>query len=135
MNKTVEHDGSVEAFLASVENEARRADAFSLAQLMAEASGFPPRMWGTAIVGYGSIHYRYESGREGDNLVVGFSPRKQNFALYGLQGPAGAEALLARLGKHSLGKGCVYLNRLAEVDESVLRELISLAVRQKAPPT
>ena len=81
-------------------------------------------MWGNSIVGFGSVHYKYASGHEGDTCLVGFSPRKQNLALYTMTGFAGAEKLLARLGKHKTGKGCLYINRLTDVDLGVLEELI-----------
>jgi hypothetical protein len=95
---------------------------------MQKVTGDEPRMWGPSIVGFGSYHYVYESGREGDNLVVGFSPRKAANVLYGAIGFDGAEALLAKLGKHTTGKGCLYIKNLADVDAKVLETLIENAV-------
>ena len=123
-NKTQETQASVEAFLATVEPEARQADAWAICDLMARVSGEPARMWGTAIVGFGSYHYRYDSGREGDAPLVGFSPRKAALTLYVMSGRQD-QALMARLGKHRTGKGCLYLNRLSDVDQGALAEVIA----------
>ncbi|GAA2645713.1 hypothetical protein GCM10010399_94370 [Dactylosporangium fulvum] len=120
-NKTVPTDENVAAFLAAVTDPQRRADAERLCALAAEVTGAPPVMWGSSIVGFGSNHYHYESGRQGDTAAVGFSPRKQALVLYYLPMD---ETLLARLGKHTTGKGCVYVKRLSDVDEEVLGELI-----------
>ncbi len=110
-------------FIAAVEDPKRRADAEAASVLMAEATGEPPVMWGASIVGFGTYHYRYASGHEGDAPLVGFSPRKGNlvFYLYGCDEERGD--LLARLGKHKAGKGCVYVNRLSDVDAKVLKEM------------
>ena len=110
-------------FIAAVEDPKRRADAEAASVLMAEATGEPPVMWGASIVGFGTYHYRYASGHEGDAPLVGFSPRKGNlvFYLYGCDEERGD--LLARLGKHKAGKGCVYVNRLSDVDATVLKEM------------
>ncbi|NLG46300.1 DUF1801 domain-containing protein [Gordonia sp. (in: high G+C Gram-positive bacteria)] len=123
-NKTRQNDGDVGAFLGSVENEQRRADGFAVLQLMQEVTGDEPRMWGDAIVGFGSVHYRYASGREGDMPVVGFSPRKQNLTLYLAFDYDGFDELSRRLGKHKLSKACLYLNKLSDVDLTVLREMV-----------
>lgn len=128
-NQTVPTGQSVTEFLNRVEDEVRKADALALCHFLEEATGMAPQMWGPAIVGFGLRHYKYESGREGDTVVVGFSPRKQNLALYGLHSAEGAEALLARLGKHKSGKGCVYLNRFTDADAAVLRDLVRLAAQ------
>ena len=122
--KTRPNDRSVEAFLASVPDERRRKDAQEILELMKEITGEEPRMWGPSIVGFGSYHYRYASGREGDWFRTGFSPRKQSLTLYLMSGFEGHDELLARLGGHRTGKGCLYLKRLEEVDRSVLAELI-----------
>ncbi|MBG6084056.1 DUF1801 domain-containing protein [Zhihengliuella flava] len=121
---TVPTPADARAFVDAVEHPTRRADGLVLLDLFAEATGCEPVMWGPSIVGFGSYHYRYESGREGDSLAVGFSPRKANLALYGLANEAAAEEMLARLGKHKRGASCVYVNKLADVDVAVLRELI-----------
>lgn len=124
-NKTVESDASVTEFLDGVENETRRRDAFALLELMREVSGAEPKMWGPSIVGFGRYHYRYDTGREGDWMRVGFSPRKANLALHLMFGSEETERLLNRLGKHKTGVSCVYINKLADVDPEVLSELIS----------
>ena len=126
-NKTKPTALSVPAFLDACHDEERRADAKSLARLMQKITGDEPTMWGPSIVGFGSYHYVYESGREGDAPIVGFSPRKAANVLYGATGFRGAEALLAKLGKHTTGKGCVYIRKLADVDVKVLEMLIGKA--------
>jgi hypothetical protein len=119
---------SVPAFLDACADEARRTDAKTLAKLMQRVTGNKPAMWGSSIIGFGSYHYAYESGREGDMPVVGFSPRKAANVLYGTIGFDGAEALLAKLGKHTTGKGCLYIKKLADVDMKVLETLLKKAV-------
>lgn len=128
--KTKPTEQSVEAFLASIADPQKQADARTLTTLMAEVTGAPPTMWGENIVGFGEKHYRYASGREGDWFVVGFSPRKQNLTLYLTYGFEEHTDLLERLGKHSVGKACLYLKRLDGVDQAALRALIERAVRQ-----
>lgn len=127
-NKTKPTDQSVIAFLEKVEDETRRQDCFTLVELMKEATGEEARMWGDTIIGFGSYHYKYESGREGDFLVVGFSPRKQNLTLYIMGGFDLYETLLKKLGKHKTGKSCLYVNKLADVDPQVLRQLVTESV-------
>ncbi|MEN3345168.1 MAG: hypothetical protein V7635_1744 [Arthrobacter sp.] len=123
-NKTQATGASVEEFLAAVEHPVRRRDGLRLLALMSEITGDEPEMWGPTIVGFGRYHYKYDSGREGDAPAVGFSPRKARLSLYGLTyGPVSAQ-LLGRLGKHTTGAGCLYVNTLDDVDESVLAELI-----------
>jgi hypothetical protein len=122
--KTVPNKESVEGFIASLADERRRADAVQLCELMAKATGATPVMWGPSIVGFGSYHYRYATGREGDAPAVGFSPRKQALTLYLPQGFEVHEALLAKLGPHTTGKGCLYLKRLSDVDTATLRKMI-----------
>lgn len=125
-NKTKPTDVRPEDFVAELENDRRREDAGVLLQLMAEVSGETPKMWGPSIIGFGDHHYVYESGREGDTAVIAFSPRKANLVLYGLNSAPGSGELLARLGKHKESKACVYLNKLADVDLDVLRQLAKL---------
>ena len=126
--KTKATDGDVEAFLASIEDDARRADAQVVCALIAKAAKAPPVMWGSAIVGFGHRTLRYADGRESDWMAVGFSPRKANTTLY-LAGPLEAYAdLLADLGKHSTGKGCLYVKRLDDVDLAVLRQIVTRSV-------
>jgi hypothetical protein len=100
-------------------------------KLMKNATGEKPRMWGPAIIGFGTLHYKYASGREGDTVLVGFSPRKVATVLYGVIGTKGAGGLLSKLGKHTTGKGCLYIKRLFDVDTGVLRELIVRSVAAK----
>ena len=122
--KTKENDQSVEVFLAGIEDAQKQQDCRTLVAIMQEATGAAPRMWGDAIVGFGHYHYKYASGREGDWFLTGFSPRKQNLTLYIMAGFDHYDALLARLGKHSIGKSCLYVKRLADVDMPVLTELV-----------
>ncbi len=128
-NKTQQNDGDVVAFLDSVENDRRREDGYAVMALMNDVTGVKPKLWGNSIVGYGSYHYKYESGREGDMPLVGFSPRKQSMTLYIMPGFEHYEDLLAKLGKHTLGKSCLYINKLADVDQDVLRELVAESYR------
>jgi len=130
-NKTKATDASVRSYFAAIENDTRRKDCEALAQLMTKATKEPPRMWGPGIVGFGSYHYRYDSGREGDMCLVGFSSRKSEISVYGLNAAADAKALLATLGKHKAGKGCVYIKSLADVDQRVLAKLVASAAAEK----
>ena len=130
-NKTKATDASVADYLAAIDDEARRMDCEALADLMAKATKQPPRMWGASIVGFGSYHYRYASGREGDTCVVGFSSRKGDISVYGLNAAEGAAELLPKLGKHKAGKGCVYIKRLSDVDVKVLEKLVAGAAARK----
>ena len=128
-NKTVPTELDPADFVAAVEHDGRRADAEVLLDLMERVTGCPPKMWGPSIVGYDQYHYVYESGREGDFMKVGFSPRKANMVLYLLPGYDDAGEMLDRLGKHKIGKSCLYVNKLADVDLDVLEELIVTAHR------
>lgn len=123
-NKTKPTDVSVEAYLNGVEHPTRRADGLVLNQLFQDVTGFKPKMWGPTMVGYGQYHYIYDSGREGDCLATGFAPRKGNLVLYIMPGYTDFGHILDRLGKHRLGKACLYINKLADVDLDVLAELI-----------
>ena len=127
-NKTQFNDAAVTAFLDAAPDERKRRDSYVILEMMREISGEEPRMYGTSIVGFGNVHYQYESGREGDMPVVAFSPRKQNLTLYITTDDDEYEALRARLGKHKVGKVCLYINKLADVDPAVLREMISHTV-------
>ena len=122
---------SVEGFLATVPEE-RRADCATLLALLRRVTGEEPRMWGPSMVGFGSYHYRYESGREGDWFVAGFSPRKKELTVYVMAGFDGFEELLGRLGRHKVGKSCLYLRSLADVDLAVLEELVRRSVAEVA---
>jgi Domain of unknown function (DU1801) len=124
-NKTVATSADVTAFIAAVADEQQRADAHAIAAMMTRLSGEPPKMWGPSIIGFGRYHYKYDSGREGDSLRIGFSPRKGQTVLYLVDGYAGKEAQLARLGKHKTGKSCLYVKRLSDIDTGVLEDMIT----------
>jgi len=126
--KTKKNRASVQQFLGSVDNEKRRKDARTVLKLMQEITGEKPAMWGSSIVGFGSYHYRYESGREGDWMLTGFSPRKQALTLYIMSGFRRYEDLMSRLGKYKTGKSCLYVKNLEDIDLDVLRELIAESV-------
>lgn len=123
-NKTKATTEDVETFIASVTHPTRAADAQALDRLFRQTTGWQPRMWGPSIIGYGQYHYTYESGRSGDFLATGFSPRKSNLAVYIMPGYADFGQILARLGKHKIGKSCLYINKLSDIDTDVLQELI-----------
>ena len=135
-NKTKPTSLSVAAFIDAITDKGRRSDAKALVKLMQKASGEKPKMWGPSIIGFGSYHYRYETGREGDMPVIAFSPRKAATVLYGMTGFSEAAALLAKLGKHTTGKGCLYIKKLADVDQQVLEALVakSLATKRAGRP-
>jgi hypothetical protein len=124
-NKTQENDGDVATFLGAIENTQKREDCKTIATLMAKLSDEPAKMWGTAIIGFGRYHYCYDSGREGDSMRVGFSPRAQNISLYIIPGFNVFPELMAKLGKYKTGKSCLYINKLADINMDVLRELIA----------
>ena len=128
--KTIRNDGDVMAFLNSIENPQKRQDSLAILELMQEVTGEPPVMWGDSIVGFGSYHYKYASGREGDWLATGFSPRKQAITLYIMPGFERYGELMARLGKHSIGKSCLYIKKLADIDLATLRALVRLSVEE-----
>ena len=135
-NKTVETEVSVEDFLATVESESKRTDAYQIIGIMEELSGEKAKMWGPSIIGFGTYHYKYESGREGDMCRIGFSPRKAKHSFYVFPGATKFPDILERLGKYKVGKSCLYVNKMADIDEGVLRELItaSLAHMDKEYP-
>ena len=122
--KTVQTEASVEDFLNLIENSQKREDCFEIVKMMKQVTKKEPKMWGPSIIGFGSYHYKYESGREGDSPQIGFSPRKLNITLYILSGSDHENPLLQKLGKHSTSKVCLYIKRLADVDKKVLLELI-----------
>ncbi len=130
-NKTKATTASVKDYIDGVTDPVRRADAEKLVQLMQRASGEKPTLWGPSIVGFGKRHYRYDSGREGDAPIVAFSSRKAALVLYGLLGHSDADALLAKLGNHTTGKGCLYVKKLADVDSTILEKLIKKAIAAK----
>lgn len=126
--KTKQNDGSVKDFLNSVEDEKKRMASFVICDLMQEVTGAEPKMWGDSIVGFGNYHYKYASGREGDWFVTGFSPRKRNLTLYIMSGFSEYDHLLQELGKHKTGKGCLYINKIEDVDLDVLGDLVKQSV-------
>jgi len=130
-NKTKATDASVDGYFASIKDEARRKDCEALSRLMAKATKEKPAMWGTSIVGFGSYHYRYESGREGDSCLTGFSSRAGDISIYLVASFPGREALLSKLGKHKAGKGCLYIRRLSDVDLAVLERLVVGSVAER----
>ena len=127
--KTQKNDASVEAFLSGVENEKKRQDSFAILKLMQDVTGDKGQMWGDSIIGFGSYHYIYASGREGDWFLVGFSPRKQSLTLYIMSGFDEYDGLLSKLGKYKTGKSCLYVNKLEDVDMDTLRELVDQSVQ------
>ena len=129
-NKTKPTGASVDDYVASIADEARRTDCRRLIRMMARVTGEPPRMWGPSIVGFGTYHYRYDSGREGDFFLTGFSSRKAELSLYVMAGFASFPALMAKLGRHRTGKSCLYVRRLADVDLEVLEELVRRSVKE-----
>ena len=128
-NKTKATKVSVTAFINSIDDKQKRADVRKVAAMMRKATGKRAKMWGSSIVGYGTYHYKYESGREGDFMVSGFSPRKQALTVYIMAGFKEFEALMKKLGKYKTGKSCLYIKRLSDVDEKVLERLIVGSVK------
>lgn len=126
--KTKENDTSVIEFIESVDSPKKREDAYKLLDIFTETTGYPAKMWGTSIIGFGSYHYKYDSGHEGDAALVGFSPRKAKHSLYFATGDDRRAELLERFGKHQTGKACVYINKLEDIDVQVLKELIKQSV-------
>lgn len=122
-------EASVQAFLAAVEPERKRDEARVLDALFRRVTGWKPVLWGSSMIGYGSYHYVYDSGRQGDMLATGFSPRKARHSIYVMPGYADYGAILDRLGKHSRGKSCLYVNKLADIDLEVLAELVQAGLR------
>ncbi|MBM7603777.1 hypothetical protein JOC75_001750 [Metabacillus crassostreae] len=134
--KTKQNDHNVMDFIEQVENPKKREDAYKLLDIFSETTGFEAKMWGSSIIGFGRYHYKYQTGHEGDAPLVGFSPRKANFSLYFATGDTKRDQLLERFGKHKSGKACVYINKVADIDIEVLKELITQSVHflQKTYP-
>ena len=130
-NKTKVTEASVESYLSAIADETRRTDCEALAKLMARATKQRPKMWGTTIVGFGSYHYKYESGREGDSCLTGFSSRKGDISLYLVESFPGQKALLAKLGKHKMSGGCLRIRTLGDVDPKVLEQLVAGAAAER----
>jgi hypothetical protein len=127
--KTKETDNSVIEFIENVENLKKREDAYKLLHIFTETTGYPPKMWGPSIIGFGTYHYKYESGHEGDAPLVGFSPRKAKISLYFATGDTDRETLLKDFGKYTAAKACVYINKVADINVDVLGALINQSVK------
>ncbi|MFD2943605.1 DUF1801 domain-containing protein [Flavobacterium notoginsengisoli] len=128
VNKTTETTSSVTDFINAVENEVKRNDAFELLKIIQEITGFEPKMWGPSIIGFGSYHYKYESGHEGDAPLAGFSPRKTAMTVYFYLPEKEREELLPKLGKHTSSKACIYIKKLADIDMEILKKIILLSI-------
>jgi len=128
-NKTQENDADIAAFIASVAHERRRGEAEILLEMLGRVSGLPAKMWGSSIIGFGRYHYKYASGREGDFMRIGFSPRKANMSVYIIPGFAKYPVILGRLGKFKTGVSCLYINKLADIDLGVLEELAAASLK------
>lgn len=127
--KTKANKASVDKFLKGIKDERVREDCYKVIEIMKKATKEEPKMWGTSIIGFGSYHYKYASGREGDWMLTGFSPRKQNLTLYIMSGFDEYDSLLKKLGKHAIGKSCLYIKKLEDVDAKVLKELVAKSVK------
>ncbi|MFI8574309.1 DUF1801 domain-containing protein [Rossellomorea aquimaris] len=134
--KTKQNDSSVIEFIEALENPKKREDAYKLLDIFTETTGFEAKMWGPSIIGFGSYHYKYKTGHEGDAPLVGFSPRKAKISLYFAPGDPEREKVLDSFGKHTTGKACVYINKVADIDQDVLKQLINQSVNflQKTYP-
>lgn len=128
-NKTTETESSVTEFINTVEDATKRNDAFELIKIMQKQTSFEPKMWGSSIIGFGSYHYKYASGHEGDAPLVGFSPRKDAFSFYSYLTDENKKELLPDFGKHKVAKACVYFKKLADIDLEILNKMISLSVK------
>ncbi|MFD2637800.1 DUF1801 domain-containing protein [Piscibacillus salipiscarius] len=128
--KTKQNDNSVIEFIESVDQPKKREDAYKLLDLFSETTGYEAKMWGSSIIGFGKYQYKYKSGHEGEWMLVGFSPRKQNFSLYLMSGIEKMEDLLEKFGKYKTGKACIYINKLDDVDEAVLRDMIQRSINE-----
>jgi hypothetical protein len=126
--KTKQNDNSVLEFIESIEGNKKREDAYRLLDIFTEETGFHAKMWGASMIGFGSYHYKYKSGHEGDSFLAGYSPRKAKISLYFAPGDEEREELLKKFGKHTTGKACVYINKVDDIDENVLRELIQASI-------
>ena len=128
-NQTVETNASVEDFLNTIPDQGKRADSFRIVELMKLQTGFQPKMWGPAIIGFGSYHYTYESGREGDAPLAGFSPRKDAITIYCESEFDGKQEMLSKLGKHKASKVCIYVKKLDDIDQDVLKKIITASLK------
>jgi len=129
-NKTTETDSSVEAFIQAVPNLTKQQDSWQLIKILQNLSGFEPKMWGPSIIGFGSYHYKYDSGHEGDAPLAGFSPRKDAISLYLWPTFDSKDTLLQKFGKFKTGKSCIYIKKLADIDLEILEELVSASIKE-----
>lgn len=127
-NKTQENLNDVDEFIASIEKDQKRLDAQKVLAMMEDISGYAPKMWGASIIGFGAYHYKYDSGREGVAMKIGFSPRKANMVLYIMPGFENYKDKLVELGKHKTGKSCLYINKLADIDQAILSDIIKVSI-------
>ena len=136
-NKTQKTDEAVEAFLVTIKPAQKQADCFEILAIMTEITGLKPKMWGKSLVGFGDYHYKYASGREGDSFRVGFSPRTQALTVYIMPGYTDFDDELSRIGKYKMGKSCLYIKKLSDIDIDVLREIITkgLAIMEEKYPS
>ncbi len=134
--KTKENESSVQEFINNIPDERKRQDSQTILDLMRRVTGLEPKMWGTSIVGFGHYHYHYQSGHEGESILTGFSPRKQNLTLYIVSGFGQFDELMQKLGKYKTGASCLYVNKLTDIDLAVLEELVRQSVEhmQKTNP-
>lgn len=128
-SKTKKTDVTPQSYVAAIADEVRRADCQIILDMMGDISGWEPKMWGASMVGFGDYHYKYESGREGDYFRIGFSNRAQNISIYIMPGYQNFDDELARLGKHKMGKSCLYIKRVSDIDEAVLREIMTKGLK------
>jgi len=129
--KTKKNETSVEGFINTIEDEQKRKDAFAIIKMIMQAIKMEPRMWGISIIGFGQYHYKYDSGHEGDMCLIGFSPRKSSHSIYLPGGQTAYADELKKLGKHKVGKGCLYINKLSDVDGTVLKNIFKKAAQFK----
>jgi hypothetical protein len=129
--KTKKNESSVEEFLNNITDEQKRKDSFEILDMMKKATKSEPKMWGSAIIGFGDYHYKSASGQEGDWFKTGFSPRKQSISLYMICGLLPVKLLLDKLGKHKTGKGCLYINKISDIDIKILKEIIKISANRK----
>jgi hypothetical protein len=127
-NKNIKNDASVEDFLNSIEKGTKRDDSFKILEIMKDITKLTPKMWGDSMVGFGSYHYKYKSGHEGDYFLTGFSPRKKNISIYIIPGFKIFKNIMAKIGKHKTSVSCLYINKLSDIDEILLRKLIGKSV-------
>jgi hypothetical protein len=127
--KTTENTSSVAAFIKTIPDVQRHKDAMTIVEIMEKESGFPAKMWGPAIIGFGSYHYVYESGHEGDAPLIGFSPRKSEFALYLSSAFEKREDMLKKFGKHETAKSCIYIKKIADIDVAVLKKMVAASLK------